>query len=83
MPMYEPTAQIIGRLDKPLEALEINNGVVMHALERYRGDGAAKMALVRRDDVNILRADNNINRLVRGKALVHALEFAAEEFDQS
>ena len=55
----------------------------MHALERYRGDGSAKMSVVRCDNVNILRADNNINRLVLFKAEVHAFEFAAEEFDQS
>ena len=73
----------VGRLDEPLEALEINYRIIMHALERYRGDGSAKVAVVRCDNVDILGADNNIDRLVLFKAEVHALEFAAEEFDQS
>ena len=41
------------------------------------------MPVVRCDNVDILGADNNIDRLVLFKAEVHALEFAAEEFDQS
>ena len=72
---------VIRGLDEPLEALEIDNGVVVDALEGDGGNGAAQMALLRRDDIHVLRTDDDVDRLVGGKALVHALELAAEEFD--
>ena len=37
------------------------------------------MAAVRRHNVNVLRADDHVHRLIGGKALVHTLESAAEE----
>ena len=54
----------------------------MDALEGDRRDRAAQMTLLRRDDVDILRADDDVDRLVLFKALVDALELSAEEFDQ-
>ena len=56
----------------------------MHALERVTEVTVPqRWPVVRCDNVDILGADNNIDRLVLFKAEVHALEFAAEEFDQS
>ena len=72
---------VIRGLNEPLEALEIDNGVVVDALEGNGGDGAAQMALLRRDDIHVLRTDNDVDRLIGRKALVHALELAAEELD--
>ena len=54
----------------------------MDALEGDGGDGAAQVALIGGNDVDILRTDHDVDRLVLFKALVHALEFPAEEFDQ-
>ena len=73
----------IGRLYEPFEALEIDNGIIMHALEGHRGDRSAQMAVVGSDDIDILGADNDIHRLVLFKAEVNASELASEEFDQS
>ena len=39
------------------------------------------MAVLHGDDIDILRADDDVHRLVLCKALVHALEAAAERFD--
>ena len=72
---------VIRRLDEPLEALEIDNGVIVDTLEGDGGDGAAQMTCIRADNVNILRTDDDIDRLVLLKALVHAGKDSAEEFD--
>ena len=70
---------VVRGLDEPLEALEIDDGVVMDALEGDRRDRAAQMTLLRRDDVDILRADDDVDRLVGREALIDALELPAEE----
>ena len=72
---------VVRSLDKPLEALEIDNGVVVDALEGDGGNCAAQVTLIGRNDINILRTDHDVDRLIRGKALVDALESAAEKFD--
>ena len=72
---------VVRGLDEPLEALEIDDGVVMDALEGDRRDRAAQMTLLRRDDVDILRTDDDVDRFVGRKALVDALELPAEELD--
>ena len=60
---------VVRGLDEPLEALEIDDGVVMDALEGDRRDRAAQMTLLRRDDVDILRTDDDVDRLVGPKNL--------------
>jgi hypothetical protein len=37
------------------------------ALEGDGGDGAAELAVLRRDDVHVLRADDHVHRLVFSK----------------
>ena len=68
-------------LDQPLEALEFHDDVIVQTLEGDAGNVAHQVPLGHRHNVNILRADNHIHRLVGRKALVHALEDPAKEFD--
>ena len=74
---------VVRRLNEPLKALKIDDRVVMHTLKRDRGDGAAKVTVVRRHDVDVLRTDNDVHGFVFLKACVNALKASAEELHES
>ena len=72
----------IGRLDHPFEAVDVDDRLVMHTHERDGRDRAAKLALFRRDDVHVLGADDDVDRLVFGEAAVDADEILPAEIDE-
>ena len=65
-------------LYEPFEALEVHDGVIVHALEGHAGDRTAEVAAVGGDYVHVLGADDHVHRLVWLKAAVQAAELAAE-----
>ena len=61
-------------LDQPLEAPEIHDDVILHSLEGHGGDGAGKLTLLHGDDVDVLRSDDHVHRLVGSEAAVQTGE---------
>ena len=74
-------AVVIRGLDQPFEALELHDDVVVQTLEGDAGDGAYQMALICGNNVDVLRADDHVHRLVGVKARVHAVKDPAKEPD--
>ena len=70
---------VVRRLDHPLEAVDIDDDLIVHAHERDGRDRAAQHALLDGHDVHVLRTDDDVHILVFGKALVHARERVARE----
>ena len=70
---------VVRRLDHPLEAVDVDDDLIVHAHERDGRDRAAQHALFDGHDVHILGADDDVHVLVFGKALVHACERVARE----
>ncbi len=68
-------------LDHPLKAVYINDYLVMNAEEGDRRDNALEHTLFLGDDINILGADDNVNRLLLAEARVNALEYLTREGD--
>ena len=71
-----------GGLNHPLEALDVHNDLIVHAFEGHAGHCPGEMALLRRDNMNVLRTDHHIHRLAVFKSLIQAAEFMAEEADE-
>ena len=57
-------SNVICGLDHPLEALDVNDYLVMHALEGNAGNFAGKHTLFGSYNVNVLGSYNYVNRLV-------------------
>ena len=72
---------VVRRLDHPLEAVDVDDDLIVHAHERDGRDRAAQHALLDGHDVHVLRTDDDVDILVFGKALVHARERVAGERD--
>lgn len=73
----------IGAVDQPFEAVRSGNlHFVVNALENQMRAGAHQSALGRVNQINVLRADHYVNRLIVAKALVHAGESGTEDFHQ-
>ena len=70
---------VVRRLDHPLEAVDVNDDLIVHAHERDGRDRAAQHALFDGHDVHVLGTDDDVHVLVFGKALVHARERVARE----
>ena len=73
----------IGGLDQPLEALEFHDDIVVQALKGDRSDCAYQMAFLRRNEIDILRTDDNIHRLIGRKAGIQTFESTSKETDMS
>jgi len=69
-------------LDKPFEAPEIHDDVVLHPLEGDRGDSPHQLSLLHGDDVDVLGPDDHIHRLVLSKAAVQAGKLPAVHLHQ-
>ena len=65
---------IVGGLNHPLEAADVHDDFIVHALEGYAGHKALELSLFGRDDVHVLGADDDIDRLVFSEAAVKAVE---------
>ena len=63
----------------PLVVNAVNYHLVVNALEHYGFHYARQLGFFRRDHLNVLGTDNDINGLVGVKALVHALKAASRE----
>ena len=73
-------AVVVRGLNEPLEALELHDDVVVKTLEGNARDGADEMTLCGLHDVNVLRADDHVHRLVGGEPAVHTGELLAVHF---
>ena len=69
----------IGRLDHPLEAVDIHDDLIMDAQEGDGGHDAAQHALLFRYDIHVLGADDHVHGLLGLEALVHAVEHMARK----
>ena len=70
---------VIGRLDHPFEAADINNYFKMNALERNGSNRSAEHTLFDGNNINVLGSYDNINGLTDAEALVKTLELCAGE----
>ena len=68
-----------GGMDEPLAALHIDVHLEVDALEDDVIDDAHQLAFHRRNDLDVLRADDDLHALLAGKAAVHARELDAGE----
>ena len=69
--MISPTLNAVGGLNHPLKAIHVHNDLVMHSKEGNVGDLAGQMTLDWRDNIDILRTDDHIDRLDRSKTDVY------------
>ena len=71
----------VGGLDHPLEAVDIDDDLIVDAEEGDTRHDAAQVALSLGHDIHVLGPHDHVDRFLRGKALVHALEHVAGEAD--
>ena len=69
-------------MDEPLAALHIDVHLEVDALEDDVIDDAHQLAFHRRNDLDVLRADDDLYALLTGKAAVHARELDTGEGDR-
>ena len=69
-------------MNEPLKAFEIHNDVVVQAFEGDGSDGAGQVAQLRLHNVDVLRSDHHVHRLIFGKSRVHAGKGPAKELHQ-
>ena len=74
----------IGRLDHPLEAVDVDDDLIMHTLERDACDLAVDVRgrRARGHDIDILRTDHNVDRRHFAEAAVERLEALSRHLDQ-
>ena len=70
------------RLHEPLETRRLDRDVIDRALEHNRLDDALILAVLRRRDLDVLRADLDIDRNILAKTRIDARDVLAEEVDE-
>ena len=73
----------LGGVYQPLVVDAVDGHFVVHALEYHRFHDAGELRLLRGDNFDVLRADNNVHHFVPAEALVDALEPFPRELDEA